>query len=186
MCVTTFSMLILEQVWTYQPITITVKHSLTKVPYKGSKMRWRNKRFLKNHHSSPLEDNPQLTFHHYNTLGNWSRFDYYSKNIYNQSCSLNHFYKWAWKKVLFCNKTLEIPQKLMEMPQNWCMPDRGEVAFLFPSLNKYQVNEERFCPVSYKAVISVSEVPLACDMRGKGHYLSFWKWYLTSQTSRNH
>lgn len=37
----------------------------------------------------------------------------------------------------------------------------------------FQVDEERFHSVSYKAVISVSEVPLACDMRGKGHYMSF-------------
>lgn len=37
----------------------------------------------------------------------------------------------------------------------------------------FQVDKERFHPISYKARISFIKVPLACDMRGKGSYMSF-------------
>ena len=37
------------------------------------------------------------------------------------------------------------------------------------------MNEERFCPVSYKALISFLQVPLARHMRGKGSYMSFYE-----------
>ena len=83
-CVTTSLVLSLQQVWTYQPITTAVRHSL-KSPIKrkySNKALRRNKRQKKS--LSPLEDHPQLTFHHYITLGNWSRFDKYSYIINNQ------------------------------------------------------------------------------------------------------
>lgn len=89
----------------YHCQTLTKK----KVAYKGSKMRWRNIKKKKNHNSSPLEDNPQLTFHHYIMLGNWSRFDNYSKITYNQILLITPFLQVGMKKVLFFNKTLEIP-----------------------------------------------------------------------------
>lgn len=39
----------------------------------------------------------------------------------------------------------------------------------------FQVDEETFHPVSYKAVISFLKLPLAYDMRGKGSYMSFYE-----------
>lgn len=106
-CVTKPSMLILEQVWTYQPITITVKHSFLKSTIKRSKIRWKNIYFLKI--ITQVDLTWKLTFHHCIMLGNWSRFDNYSKNIYNQILLITQFLQMGMKKrVLFFNKMLEI------------------------------------------------------------------------------
>lgn len=57
-----------------------------------------------------------------------------------------------------------------------CQKEAKLLSFFFPEQIKvFQVDEEIFHPVSCKAVISISEIPLAWDMRGKGHYMSFHK-----------
>lgn len=57
-----------------------------------------------------------------------------------------------------------------------CQKEAKLLSIFFPEqIQVFQVDEERLHPVSYRAVISITEIPLAWDMRGKGHYTSFHK-----------
>lgn len=170
-CVTKPSMLILEQVWTYQPITITVKHSFLKSTIKRSKIRWKNIYFFKI--ITQVDLTWKLTFHHCIMLGNWSRFDNYSKNIYNQILLITQFLQMGMKKSLVFQQNVGNTAQLMaKLPA--CQKEAKLLFFFLPWTNKvFQLDEDRFHPESNKAVISISEIPLAWDMRGKGHYKSF-------------
>lgn len=128
--------------------------------------------FFKNHHSSPLEDNLKLTFHHCIMLGNWSRFDNYSKNIYNQILLITQFLQMGTKKSLLFQQNIgNTAQLIAKLPA--CQKEAKWLFFFLPWTNKvFQLDEERFHPESHKAVISISEIPLAWDMRAKGHYKS--------------
>lgn len=49
------------------------------------------------------------------------------------------------------------------------------------SIQMFQVDEERFHPVNYKAIITFTKVPLAYDMRGKRSYMSLYENYTPHQ-----
>lgn len=159
---------------------------VNKVPHKGSKMRWKNKIFYKNHHSSPLEDNPQLTFHNYIMLGNWSRFDNYSKSIYNQILLITQFLQMDLKKVLFFNKTLEIPH-------NWWQssPHASQKQLLFFFLPWVNISVpggwRKISPCKLQGSDQYYWNPtwLGRERKGSLHAIP-WKLYPTSQASRNH
>lgn len=57
----------------------------------------------------------------------------------------------------------------------------AELDFSSLNIQIFQVDEEKFHPVSYKAIISFIKVPLACDMRRMGSYMSLYENYTTHQ-----